>query len=533
MKLLLKVFLLSRPKEQGFVLPVIIALGLIMTLIGTISIFQSSDEQLTATSQRATAKALAAAEIGVAHYRELIDKNKIIALYDACETGTWTDADCDDDGTNTSWEQATNITNIAASCLANAATTVAGIATRDWQNIDASNPEDGQYRLIDYTYTSNYNSGTNNYTSQPIGTLIVEGRVNQSNTNQNELDADPQAAVARVAVDLPIQPGIPTPNGENIELEGNFNNLNPVLWITGSNEKVSDVNGLKVNGNIVVTDSNCTLSSTPVPTTSNLQGYETSPPPPTSILPQSIVITPLQPQVKTFPVDNADIDAVPDGNSDINLLTASEIANLSTNNISLPRPGDVSQTLSDGSIYYHYKQSDPNPTDITLNGTDLDIRAGRKVILYLNGNITLQGNANPNGVDLNSRPGNGNKSYNLEIYGSNNTTDIKLKGNGTINIKALIHAPNATVTVEDNPTVVINGAVWVKDWDGSSSLTNDVLIRPDPNTANPNNLPPTPADVSQQFYNYTYIKNDLVNAGVRVVDPIISVPSRWETQEAE
>lgn len=529
MNLLFKTLVLRQSKHQGFVIPAIIALGLIMTLVGTISIFQSSDEQITATSQRATAKALAAAELGVARYRELIDKYKVIAVYNACN-GTWTNADCSDTA-GISWKQAANIPNIAGSCPTDGATTVAAMATRGWQYVDADGDNsvdlnEYQYRLISYTYTNNYSGGA--YTAQPTGTLVVEGRVNQSNTN---LTNDALAAVTQIRVDLPIQPGIPTPNGEIVQLEGNFNRFNPALWITGTpggtvDASVTDASKLTVNGNIILTDANCASANT-IPTTANLQDWATN-------KEKSVSFTPLQPSYKYPRVDvngdgtdevdtDWDQDVNNDGTNDINLINASDV----NNGITLPRSGDLSETRADGSVYYHYVVNG----DINLNDKDINIVADTKVILYVDGDIILTGNPDPDGagpleaekVDLNYRTDNNNKSYNLEIYGTDQTDEIRLKGNGIINIKALIHAPNAQVRIENNPTVTIKGAVWVKDWDGDSGLTTAVNISPDE--------PTDEALVSEQYYSYTYIKDDLLSANARVVDPIIDIPSRWETQQ--
>lgn len=518
MKLLFKIFILTRPKEEGFVLPVIISLGLIMTLLGTISIFQSSDEQLTASSQRETAKALVAAEIGVARYRELIDSNKVIAVYDACrdinDDGDTDDANewgggttCNNPNSEVNWANS-NIPNINSSCLADAATTVANMTSRAWRFIDPDNPAEGQYRLIDYTYSSTGN----------LGTLRVEGRVGQDNTNVSN---DPLAAVTQVVVDLPIQRGIPTPNGEAIQLEGNFNNFHPALWITGDAEGVTDNTGLKVDGNIVFTDTDiilsdtdgCELTGSTVMTTDNL--VDTSK--------QSIIVTPIQPQAKTFPLlgaTNLDTDLL---DIDVNIILASQI----NSGIILPRPGDVSEhqdSNNDGivdpgeEVIYHYLVDG----DLNLTSENIKIRAGRKVLLYVDKNITIQANGSGSSVDINSD----NPSYYLEIYGGDANQTITLSGgasSGEININALIHAPNAKVEIRNDPTINITGAVWVKDWDGKS-LSNNVMIKPDSQAAD---------EISKQYYNYTYIKKDLVNENARVVDPVISVPSRWETQQAE
>jgi len=50
--------------KQGFVLPTLIGLGLIMTVVGLTMISRSSNEQLTAISQKQSAQALAIAETG-------------------------------------------------------------------------------------------------------------------------------------------------------------------------------------------------------------------------------------------------------------------------------------------------------------------------------------------------------------------------------------------------------------------------------------------------------------------------------------
>ena len=54
--LLLKILFINQPKDKGYVIPIVFALGLIMTLVGTISIFQSSDEQIISISQRESLK---------------------------------------------------------------------------------------------------------------------------------------------------------------------------------------------------------------------------------------------------------------------------------------------------------------------------------------------------------------------------------------------------------------------------------------------------------------------------------------------
>ena len=489
MNSLLKTILILRSNDRGVVLPVIIALGLIMTLVGTISIVQSNEEQINANTQRRTAKALAAAELGVARYRELIDKYRLIAIYPACLN--WSGSTCSDSGNNDrSWGNVTAIKDdngdelIGQSCPNDGDTVIPNMTNQNWQTV--SGQSSLEYRLIDYTYANN------------TGTLTVEGRANDATT--------------RLQVEIPVQPGIPPLNGEAVELEGNFNYLNPALWIMGTpasnaiNAFVTDTRGLTVDGNIILTDTDCTLDSSSVLTSANLEDPNT----------QSIIAEPIQPQPTYKPL--------PTDATVINDINASDI----NDGITLPRAGDRVETIGTDR-YYHYRVSNNH---VVLVGDDINIVAGSKVILYLRRRLIMEGLPDPDGagpleadpVNINFRP-NDNDSTNLEIYSLDQDTDrIVFRGTGDINIRAFIHAPNAEVRIREQPKVTVEGAMWVKDWDGKN-LDNPVIIRPDDSS--------DATKTTDQYFNYTYVRNDWSNTNTKIVDPVIASPSRWETQEAE
>lgn len=79
--LLLKVLLQRRARDEGYVLPMVIAIGLVMVLLGAVNLTGASEETLSAISQNSRSDALAIAEIGVARYRELLDNNRILTVY--------------------------------------------------------------------------------------------------------------------------------------------------------------------------------------------------------------------------------------------------------------------------------------------------------------------------------------------------------------------------------------------------------------------------------------------------------------------
>ncbi|MGL6340584.1 MAG: hypothetical protein ACRC80_15775, partial [Waterburya sp.] len=96
MKLLLfKVLLHRRARDEGFTLPMVIALGLVMLLLGVLNIATANDENITAIAQNSRSDALAIAEVGVARYRELLDRNRVLTVYDSSEWETITQV-CDD-----------------------------------------------------------------------------------------------------------------------------------------------------------------------------------------------------------------------------------------------------------------------------------------------------------------------------------------------------------------------------------------------------------------------------------------------------
>ncbi|NJO99213.1 MAG: hypothetical protein HC764_27135 [Pleurocapsa sp. CRU_1_2] len=71
-------------------LPIVIGLGLVMILLGAISITTANEENITAITQNSKSDALAIAEVGVARYRELLDRNRTLAVNDSSQWTTET-----------------------------------------------------------------------------------------------------------------------------------------------------------------------------------------------------------------------------------------------------------------------------------------------------------------------------------------------------------------------------------------------------------------------------------------------------------
>lgn len=417
MNLILKYLLIRRFSEQGFAVPMALALGLIMVLLSTISILKSNQEEVIAITQRQTAQALSAAEAGVARYRELINKNRNLGIYDSG-----------------SWESLPSGTPVCDD-----ADTILDAVSDEWKNVDSSDPDLGDYRIVSYNYSGTDGADPDDTT---FGTLTVEGQSNDS--------------TASIEVQIPVRPYNPN------------DYLQPALWL--GNSPTSIGSGTVVNNaNIIVVDTSESGCPTPAtPTSSNLQNQSTQ-----------IILA-----------DPRPLPSIPSLPATYNTVTSSAL----TSATQIPRAGDT----ADADNVYHYRITDA--LNVSSPNT-LNINPGTKVILYVQGNsIIFNGD-----VTINA----GSTSPYLEIYGSSATTSVQFTGNGTININALIHAPQATVTVSDSPTVNIDGAIWVSNW--------NVASRPITITADD-------TDDSPSYSFYTSKPDDESK-------PTVHAPTSWKTVE--
>ncbi|QUY42782.1 hypothetical protein [Acaryochloris marina] len=179
-----------RKGQAGFALPVAIGMGLIILLVGLTMLLRSQDSQVSAIAQKDTAKSLNAAETGVNEIRNLINDYRELALQPACKLGWASNNICQDSSSETSWHNPSNIASPFLGCASDNNSKIASHAKRTvWHDVDSSKPSQGEYRLVDYTYTSN------------VGILTVQGRVNEG---------QPSESISQLEVKFPVYP--PPPN---------------------------------------------------------------------------------------------------------------------------------------------------------------------------------------------------------------------------------------------------------------------------------------------------------------------------------
>lgn len=474
----------SIQNEQGFTLPIVVGMGLIMVLVATTMILRSQGDQVTASAQKATADSLGVSEVGMARVQSLLKRFPQMAKKSKSE---WADE----------YNRLTSIN----SCLSSADYSSLITDINKWINVKNSDLQQGEFKILDYSY-----DGTK-------GNLKVAGRARSENGSAT---TSIDNATTSLAVEVPVE------TIDNLKVPG--------LWA-----KTFDMGNNDVSGNILV--SGCSVPSgvsaaNIVSGTGSLAAnpsveYPALPDLPAAVCPSATATTPCYQVFKqstTYDPAATTADAITNAyvkangteikeclkddagfvvkennqgelvrvevrrNSYITNCTDPSHYNTSEA-VAFPRPND--KPGSDGS--YRYLIGKDGSDSIQLKGGNrIQITAGRKVVFYLQGNVSMSGQSKIAHT--------GTPPTNFQIYGSDagtryrrageaptTTTSISLSGNSTANM--FIYAPEATVGVNGggNATSTITGSVWAKSWDGSSA--NQLVIT---QSAAWNNLPLEP-----------------------------------------
>jgi hypothetical protein len=546
MKLLLfKVLLKRRARDEGFTLPMVIALGLVMLLLGTVNIVKSSEENISAISQNSSSDALAIAEVGITKYRELLNQNRILTVYNQDQ---WTA------NGNVSAQTCNNIATTPTGWEDGGAASAPNNTGKWWEikeNIDenAGNDLIGEYRLVSYEYDIDGNTGdanndgilddiddnsvfsiTSDADTDDDPPTPASGVTANSITDENDSNDDGQsdavgiltvqgksldASVAQIEVEIPLR-------------INDLENFAPVLWVgSGAIATPGTLNIPNADDNIVLKSSG-TGCSTPAAIAGNSNVISDSRNLP-AIIPDPITIA-TDKKNNIGSIDTTYPDPTDPSITDRRIL--------------LPRPITPSDNKNDQDQFLY----EVTTIDVVANSTpgvknDLVTDGTAKVTLYVTNNINITGTPDIPGtpgtppIDKtltvgNSNAANPNNSYanfnngsttntsvssqNLEIYvAGNQTININPNG-GTINIEAFIHAPEATLNITGSGTVNINGAVWVNNFNNTGSAT--VNIRSDKTSTT------TASEASYKFY---------TTSATMTPRPLTSTPTDWVREEVQ
>lgn len=451
--------------EQGFVLPIILGVGLVMILLGVMMIERSSQNRIAATAQKAKDQSLVAAENGLTQLQVLFNRYRLLAT--ACSNQTLSSF-CN---SVVPWS---NLSEAALDPCSTSSTQplplLQDYANQRWQNVSV-NPNDGQFRLISYQYQLNADdeplgSGT--------GTLVIEGRVN------------PDDAIRTATTQLKVT--------FNVTHESGLGNP-PGLWIqhNQTTETPDSVQFLTQ-----VRDSTCLgdpASSTPV---QQLQAQTQSPyvyqPTPGIPFPDLPTEGSSPPAAKSgaYTLDSIDNDVMSLPRSTQNASAPKDEKETST-------PTAETDTNSSGILTYRIQANNglsinlDNPAAILKLGTGsetvvlyldggltvtgggkIQLVAGSSLIIYAHGPVILASNGTTPAIEQEGTP----SSIRTQIYvyspppppPSSPPYEVRLSGDALLYLTLL--APTSTVL----SSAQVQGSIWANAWQGSGSA----VVKQDP-----------------------------------------------------
>lgn len=512
--LLLKTLLQRRARDEGFTLPMVIALGLVMVLLGVISLTTANEENITAISQNSKSDALAIAEVGVARYRELLDRNRDLTIFDNDQWGT----------RSARTEVCNNEDRDISSFIPGSGSPPPPVLdTQDLDNDGNTTEVIGSYSLVSYDYSNT--NGVFNRTDDDLnkdaagnnarGTLTVQGT------------AADNSGKAQIQVEIPLRIN-----------RGDLNSLAPALWIGNNTVTAAQLGNLTIgNGNVVIKDQ----------ATSTTDGCRDF-----SALASTIPTRPVISNSRNLPSIQKIINDVANARTAIGVAGGSSINNPDNTIITTPatslfgltnhRPYNPdNKTTGCNNIKlcrYYYDFIGAGNLTFTNNLLTDGIA---KTTLLLNQSLTIDATAfsatiPPTPLKIGSTSDAISDSNNFEIYVQDNDNNpdninpnnIEIKtGGGTVNINAFIHAPESQLTITGGGRVNINGAVWVENFVNTGGTI--VNISPDSIGREPTLKDPSTSVRSYKVYSTT---NEFYGGTSDMTNrPLTGSPTNWKTEE--
>jgi hypothetical protein len=434
--------------EQGFVLPLVLGIGVITILLGVMAIERSSQNRIAAIAQKANAQSTAAAEHGVTQLQALL--NRYPPLATACSDESLS-SDC---GGIPSWK---NINNKALEpCSTDDSQPIPWLqpyADREWKN-STTDSADGRFRLVSYEYKPTIGTGT----------LVVEGQVNP--------DDSIRTATTQLKVEFKIarNPGLNSPPG---------------LWIQDNQASaVSNTVQLLTD----VRDSTCPGGDLVAASAQQLQGKVQAPnvyqPTPGLAFPQ-LPLDSAALASSTGPVTSATnpasganlIDAIEDSKAALPSPTQPPVGNVLTYRVKANSNGQSIYLTDDSDVL----DVDSGASTIVLdleggltltNGGRIQLAANTTLIVYAHGPVTLE-NKGPNAaIEQEGTP----SATRAQVYvypPSASPSDptpapyaVNLQGeNEATTLYLALFAPSSKVT----SSAKVQGNIWAKSWEGTNA----------------------------------------------------------------
>ncbi|WP_404787410.1 hypothetical protein [Altericista sp. CCNU0014] len=454
--------------HRGFVLPVVLGVGLIAILLGVMTIERSNQNRISAIAQKANARSSAAAEYGVAQLQALL--NRYSRLATSSPLSAWaaiSETELDPCGMTPD--------DIAR---------IRSYAERDWSNV-STNPKDGQFRLISYEYKPDPKTGT----------LVVEGRIN------------PDDAVSLARTQLKVDFDI-----TRAPRVGNA----PGLWIEQPQAATID-SSVQLLANF--RDATCPGDAAHAALVQRLKtqiqppyAYQSAPGIDFPALLPTVSSASFATLSETLSVDPIDNDSVSlpspqQSESDLGQPAASDNSAPSSNDTTVSQSQtDSIASTSNRAVIYDVKASDGQSIKLTNSaavlqvGTGSDtvvldleggltiagggkilLASGSKLVIYARGPVTLAGTEADPAIEQKCPPGTpiGTECpksavrTQLYVYPSPDAASphgVNLSGNATLFLTLVAPASKVTTSAQ------VQGSIWAKSLEGVGSA----IVREDP-----------------------------------------------------
>jgi Tfp pilus assembly protein PilX len=441
--------------EKGFILPVVLGVGVITMLLGVMMIERSSQNRVAAIAQKANARSTAAAEQGVTQLQALLNRYRPLAT--ACSDGTLS-ATC----SSSPWQNISNaVLDPCSTDSTQPITQIQSYAHRDWKD-STTDPADGQFRLVSYEYQPT----PTNPEVIGTGTLVVEGRIN------------PDDAIRTATTQLKV----------NFNITRTASLGTPGLWIQDNSTAGASAS---VQLLTQVRDSTCSQASATSNAVQQLQRqiqapyvYQATP---------GIVFPDLPSEGLSFtPPTSASISAPSPP-----FIAAIEHPVVALPNLAQSPSGSTTVATSNSVVTYHIQAKGSQSINLTDASDVLEIGTGAdtvvlnleggmtlkegakirlapnaKLIVYAHGPVYLAGKESMPAIEQQGTPS--ATRVQLYVYSPQLPSDppyaVNLSGDSAPLYFSLL-APASTVTSSAN----VQGNIWAKSWVGNDSavITQD------------------------------------------------------------
>jgi Tfp pilus assembly protein PilX len=437
--------------EKGFILPVVLGVGVITMLLGVMMIERSSQNRVAAIAQKANARSTAAAEQGVTQLQALLNRYRPLAT--ACSDGTLS-ATCG----SSPWQNISNaVLDPCSTDSTQPITQIQFYAHRDWKD-STTDPADGQFRLVSYEYQPT----STNPEVIGTGTLVVEGQIN------------PDDAIRTATTQLKV----------NFNITRTASLGTPGLWI--QDNSTAGASG-SVQLLTQVRDSTCSRESA---TSNGVQQLQRQIQPP--------YVYQATPGIAFPDLPSEGLSFTPLTSASTSVPSPPFIAAIEHPVVALPNLAPPSgSTTTSGIVTYHIQAKSgqsinlTDASDVLEIGTGVDtvvlnleggmtLKEGAKIrlaptaklIVYAHGPIDLAGKGTTPAIEQQGTPS--ATRVQLYVYPPQLPSDppygVNLSGDSAPLYLSLL-APASTVTA----SAKVQGNIWAKSWEGSdaAAITQD------------------------------------------------------------